>query len=171
MRFLLGLIVGAAMTLGVATLVEGHTNELVSEARDLWNDLRREADELMEAQRSPSPESLPADESDLDTEEPIVEMAPVPAFEPIPTLASAPQIPTPDPLELSDVRSGTESVWTPFHSERSANGFAEVLTRETGHKFSIDRRGPGEYQVMFAYTDESEKVELLGLIASVTGSH
>ena len=188
MRFLLGLIIGAAMTLGAADFLEGHSDKLVSEARSLWNDLRSEADELVEARGDPLPEGIADQWDSIIDELPAIETAPTADLEPVPFLASEPAIPTLDSLKLSDVnrpiddghildedildpQSGTASVWTAFHSERSANGFAEVLTRETGHAFSIDRRGPGEYQVMFAYADDSERAALLGLIAGVTGSN
>lgn len=169
MRFLLGLIIGAAMTLGIAATLEGHTNELVSEARELWGELQRNIDAPINARQSITREPS-ADASTFIAEEPRVEVPPVLAAEPEPALQPAPEIVNLEPLDANATQPGTESVWTPFHSERSANGFAEVLIRETGHPFSIDRRGPGEYQVIFAYANENEKSELLGLIASVTGS-
>jgi hypothetical protein len=183
MRFLLGLVTGVALTLAVAASIEGRTNELIDQARVLWSELRGTTKELLEAENLPAeaapslePETLVTEEPPMEretfvTEEPPVEVEGPPAkVEGVSVYESEPEISTLDPTKLSDAGAGTESVWTAFHSERSANGFAEVLTRETGHEFSIDKRGPGEYHVIFAYADENEKAELLGLIASVTGS-
>jgi hypothetical protein len=65
--------------------------------------------------------------------------------------------------------SGSQAVWVPFHSRMSATGFASRLTDSLGHPFDVERQGPGRYQVVFAYADESERAALLEEAAAVTG--
>lgn len=60
-------------------------------------------------------------------------------------------------------------VWSPFHSERSAEGFARHLSDQFQYPFSVERIGPGAYQVVFSYTDAAERDALLAEIAEVTG--
>jgi len=99
-----------------------------------------------------------------------------------PTPATPGGIPAPDPASAGDDAmppeesilaendsSERERVWTPFHSERSARGFARRLTDELDHPFTVERRGPGEYQVVFGYADPAERDALLAEIAVVTG--
>lgn len=59
--------------------------------------------------------------------------------------------------------------WSPFGSEYAASGFAERLTGLTGLDFTVIREGPGEYQVAFAYADESERSAGLAMIETQTG--
>lgn len=61
------------------------------------------------------------------------------------------------------------AVWTPFHSERSARGFAGRLSRALDHPFRVRRQGPGTYQVVFAYDDPSQRDALLTQVATLTG--
>lgn len=59
--------------------------------------------------------------------------------------------------------------WSPFGSEYAASGFAERLTGLTGLDFTVIRERPGEYQVAFAYADESERSAGLAMIETQTG--
>ena len=60
-------------------------------------------------------------------------------------------------------------VWTPFHSQRSAEGFAARLSRELDHDFRVERRGAGAYQVVVDVTSPAERTALLTEIAEITG--
>ena len=62
------------------------------------------------------------------------------------------------------------SVWTPFHSEMSANGFAQRLARALEHPFEVRRDGPGRYQVVFPYESDAARDELLARVAMLTGT-
>lgn len=62
-----------------------------------------------------------------------------------------------------------QPVWVPFHSEMSANGFAARLTTSLDHPFRVQRRGPGRYQVVFAYADEPQRRAVLAQAAQATG--
>jgi len=79
-----------------------------------------------------------------------------------------PEVATAD-LEASLADNQIATVWVPFHSERSANGFADTLSRHFEYPFSVRRNGPGAYQVTFSYADLAEREDLLGGIAELTG--
>ena len=64
----------------------------------------------------------------------------------------------------------TASVWIPFHSERSAAGFAQRLSRALEHPFDVRREGPGRYQVVFPYDDAAARDEVLARVAMITGT-
>ena len=61
-------------------------------------------------------------------------------------------------------------VWSPFHSEASASGFANRLTRQLSHPFEVRKLGPANYVVVYAYTDASQQYALQRQIAAVTGA-
>ncbi|MEE2893152.1 MAG: hypothetical protein VX766_13505 [Pseudomonadota bacterium] len=62
------------------------------------------------------------------------------------------------------------SVWTPFHSEMSANGFAQRLARALEHPFEVRRDAPGQYQVVFPYSSEAARDEMFARVAMLTGT-
>lgn len=75
-------------------------------------------------------------------------------------------------IEDDDAVSSLENVarvWVPFRSERSANGFADTLSRHFAHPFSVHRDGPGAYQVTFNYIDSEQRESMLLGIAELTG--
>jgi len=76
-----------------------------------------------------------------------------------------------DDLPLYSPADGDDlaGVWSPFHSERSARGFARRLSDQFQHPFSVERIGPGAYQVVFSYTDTAERDALLAEIQEGTG--
>ena len=76
--------------------------------------------------------------------------------------AATPEAATPAP--------GTERVWVPFYSERSANGFAERLHEAVHHPFRVTRDGPRRYQVVFDYQTHDERRELAERVRAVTGA-
>ena len=63
----------------------------------------------------------------------------------------------------------TQTVWVPFRSQMSAQGFARRLTGKLDHTFSVDREAPGRYQVIFSYASEFERLTVLDEVQSVTG--
>jgi hypothetical protein len=63
----------------------------------------------------------------------------------------------------------TASVWIPFHSERSAAGFANRLSAYFAYPFAVQRQGPGAYQVVFSYEDPDQREAMLLEIAELTG--
>jgi hypothetical protein len=61
------------------------------------------------------------------------------------------------------------SFWSPFGSQIAANGFVSRLESLTGFDYRVVKVRTGIYDVAFAYTDESERLDKLSIIASVAG--
>lgn len=62
-----------------------------------------------------------------------------------------------------------QPIWTAFHSELSARGFADRLEHLTGREYRVSRTSPWSYQVEVAYADEAQREVLLLEIQSRTG--
>lgn len=69
-----------------------------------------------------------------------------------------------DPAEVSRYL-----VWSSFHSEWAAQGFARRLTLATDVPVEVVNEGPGNYQVVFSYRDDSERQAMIRQIEAVTG--
>lgn len=67
-------------------------------------------------------------------------------------------------------RDGWESAWVPFLTQRSAQGFAEMLTRQVQHPFDVRREAAHRYRVTFAYADDAERERVLAAVRSITGA-
>lgn len=70
---------------------------------------------------------------------------------------------------VTELHALTEAVWVPFRSQMSAQGFAKRLTGKLDRPFTVNREGPGRYQVTFSYDDELERLAVLDQVQSVTG--
>lgn len=115
---------------------------------------------------APEPPEPPAAISTQQASEATLAATNLPADVPTNALANAPGDTTLEPA-LADNQIAT--VWVPFHSERSANGFADTLSRHFEYPFSVRRNGPGAYQVTFSYADLAQRENLLLDIAELTG--
>lgn len=108
-----------------------------------------------------------------DMQEPMVRLAgpePLPPAEgPEPLPPAVRLLPAADP-PAGSASETIQQVWAPFRSQTSAEGFARRLSSETEHPFGIDRRGPGRYQVFFAYADEEERRRLLEQVRPLIGT-
>lgn len=60
-------------------------------------------------------------------------------------------------------------VWSPFKSEWAAQGFARRLTLATDVPVEVRNEGPGNFQVVFSYRDDSERQAMVRQIETVTG--
>ncbi|MGB5178051.1 MAG: hypothetical protein WBP44_04895 [Gammaproteobacteria bacterium] len=60
-------------------------------------------------------------------------------------------------------------VWSPFKSEWAAEGFARRLTLATDVPVEVRSEGPGNFQVVFSYRDDSERQAMVRQIETVTG--
>jgi len=69
-----------------------------------------------------------------------------------------------DATEVSRYR-----VWSPFHSEWAAQGFARRLTLATDVPVEVVNEGPGNYQVVFSYRDDGQRQAMVRQIEAVTG--
>jgi len=58
------------------------------------------------------------------------------------------------------------SFWSPFSSQIAASGFVSRLETLTGFDYRVVKVRTGVYDVAFAYTDESERLDKLSMIAS-----
>jgi hypothetical protein len=192
MRFLFGLILGAVLTLCVATAFNVPTRVLVDQAITSLDDF------LTVAGNTPfkTPKRLA---TDLDVGE-IFEMTALDVEadsveHPTPSSALAP--PTSEPMDLDALLAGpatttalepealepaapattvtvdhdlpTQAVWVPFRSQMSAQGFARRLTGKLDHPFRVDRQGPGRYQVLFSYASELDRLDVLDQVSFLTG--
>ena len=52
--------------------------------------------------------------------------------------------------------SGEQDVWTAFHSEASARGFAGRLTATVGHPFTVARLGPAFDATQVGHVEEAD---------------
>jgi len=217
MRFLFGIVIGAALTLLIATTTNAPTNPVLNRVTDLWDQLidttsqqlfetrsaagltasgnhKPDVSDRMETAATPIT-PLPTPQQATDFNEPLPTTQPEQIAETLqPTEQAEENTQTlteamPDfPMKiLTDMASGVTpeaatadleasladnqiaTVWVPFHSERSANGFADTLSRHFEYPFSVRRNGPGAYQVTFSYADLAKREDLLGGIAELTG--
>jgi len=60
-------------------------------------------------------------------------------------------------------------VWSPFHSEWAAQGFARRLALATDVPMEVVNEASGNYQVVFNYRDDGERQTLVRHIETVTG--
>ena len=194
MKFVLGVLVGALLTLGVATVFDGPTRALLARGESLvagggssWNVFAHAVRRLHAVRKAvvPAAEDPPsrpvARPSQAQAQEP-EQLAAVP--EPRPEakatatgdMAALIELPSPDRAAMQDevvpVPRGTEMVWVPFRSQRSAQGFADRLTRKTQHPFHVTRLptpGPGRYQVSYSYASELQRQQLAAQVHAATG--
>jgi hypothetical protein len=59
--------------------------------------------------------------------------------------------------------------WSPFRSERAAQGFADRLTLATAIEVEVVRLGGSRYRVAFDYRDEAERRAAVDRIEQITG--
>ena len=82
-----------------------------------------------------------------------------------------PDVPAPRQANVS--ASGntaqTHVFWSPFRSAWAAKGFARRLSNATQIPIDIVKAGSGQYRVSFDYRDESERLEHVERIESITG--
>ena len=87
----------------------------------------------------------------------------------MPTSAAAGQV----SLQTEPVAVGRaprfQIAWTRFHSEASARGFATRLGEALDMAFETIRVGPGNYEVGFYFSDETQRDEALTALEAFTG--
>jgi hypothetical protein len=197
MRFIFGLVAGALTAMAVASAWNVPADNMLMQIRYTWQELTGSSDPHSKTPQRAAEHSMPMTPlfehieeftpSTPHTEEQSSAQSPrseAPALhtqisvdeEPaaqIQTEApSAPMEPAetqlPETLPLSDV-PGEAVVWSPFHSEASASGFANRLTRQLSHPFEVRKLGPANYVVVYAYSDANQQRSLERQIATVTG--
>jgi hypothetical protein len=172
MRFLFGIVSGAGAVLALALAAGVDRDALLAEAREALTEARGVAAAWLEGWRGSEP--IP----------PAPRLDPVPAPKAEPDAAPLhenvlPELPEAVTVDLLAEREaapasapapGMQPVWVPFRSERSATGFAERLAARLDHPFEVRRRGPGVYEVAFAYGGEAERAQLLERVRAATGA-
>ena len=197
MRFLIGIIIGAILTLFIATAVDAPTHATLSRViyhgERIWDALiDNTTDSLFKVDKAiPSGTSVRQPGTALRAPEPVppaplagstpsvsetAQPAALPAIEAVAgqadelDLAAATSAGQPTVLPQSQPEEQTlASVWTPFHSQMSAEGFATRLSQQLDHNFHVERQGAGAYQVVFAANSSTERDRLLDQIAEITG--
>jgi hypothetical protein len=140
---LFGFVVGSAIAIAAILLLIG------------LPEIPQREPETVASTPAPAPEPEP---------EPEPKPEPEPALEPEPEPAAelvAVEAVTPDP--------SWHSFWSPFGSQIAANGFVKRLEAVTGYDYRVVKVETGVYEVAFAYTDETERLDKLSVIASATG--
>ncbi|MBT8143747.1 MAG: hypothetical protein KJO55_03540 [Gammaproteobacteria bacterium] len=61
------------------------------------------------------------------------------------------------------------AVWHPFHSEYSAQAFADKLAQMTGLDYRVVRSEPTLYEVAMGFNDDEERIANIALIEETTG--
>ncbi len=157
MKFILGLIFGMAVTFtGAWFLTQAQGAEPAEQPVPL---------EIPELVQHRATETLVSDNDDKPTapEEDVLETPS--ATTDFPAEIEAAELMA--PIEHSE--QGSEPVWTLFHSEASASGFANYLSTSLDHPFEVTRLGPAQYQVSYSYTNAEQAQALAAKINTITG--
>jgi hypothetical protein len=144
---LFGFVVGSAIAIAAILLVIG-----LPQLPQRQPDVAIAAPEPeLPAPELPAPE-LPAPElpAPMVQEEPVIEVVEI--------------VEVPAPADPS-----WHSFWSPFGSQIAASGFVKRLEAVTGYDYRVVKIETGVYEVVFAYTDETERLDKLSVIASATG--
>lgn len=186
MRFLFGIITGTLLTLAAATAIDppglGKLRPIDEHLAGLWDSLIHTAsaalfrieDEHGDLQALAAREAglRPDEQAHQQPARALPAPAPLPAPPPVEPATRAPQ----EPQVKADLASEDVAVtptiakvWYPFHSQMSAEGFANRLSQALDHGFQVERQGAGAYQVVFEAASDSEKELLLAQIAEITG--
>jgi hypothetical protein len=90
---------------------------------------------------------------------------------------SVAEIPFQEPTAVENVVLAEQAVpetqwhsfWSPFSSQIAANGFVSRLESVTGFDYRVVKIRTGVYEVAFAYTEETERLDKLSAIATTAG--
>ncbi|MEE8243736.1 MAG: hypothetical protein V3R27_01970 [Pseudomonadales bacterium] len=181
MRFLLGLLAGASVTMLLAGTADVPTETIVDDLQAAWSNVIQKLTvpnppvEPAAAMPSETPahERNPQREAEValafeDSSFPVPEVPiaiDLPLVEPVPPLAPA-EIAV---VETPALVSSTAPVWEPFHSEVSATGFAKRLSLQLGYPFEVVKQAPARYLVVFDYASDAERKLLEQQVSVLTG--
>ncbi len=183
MKFIAGLLVGALVTLLVASLATfrweppsrlaavkpGTLGTVTSlEPKPDIETALTPVERVRSVTVDPRPRSAPVAAQQSPVEFATAELAlekvaaPVPVQEALTEAIAASEMGGETPVE-------TAVVWKPFHSEVSANGFARRLSTQLGYPFRALRDGPARYHVVFDYDTEQQRALLQQQVTALTG--
>jgi hypothetical protein len=171
MRFLIGLIVGTAIAMSVTSPPETR-GRLIDTATAFFKQIHL-------------PEDIPAaTAAEPEQVNPVKADSQKGAVQPqtqhqdgTPSLVtqSSPAERSTSAVGASDMRfallplSLVQAAWSPFYSQASANGFAARLERHLEREFRVVKKGPANYEVVFDYSNETERKAVLESIRVMTG--
>ena len=177
MKFLIGLILGGAISVGVMSLpgprhqLLEHMTHIVEKAKLLSQKATtsRESDSITpsvavkEIAEPVSKDEIEPGESRLVDTAPM-EHGPREETDDLATGA----IEDKDAF-MPNAASLFQVAWSPFRSETSAKGFAARLQRQLSQEFQVIKTGPGRYEVGFHFESDPERTDVLKAINEITG--
>jgi hypothetical protein len=146
----LGFLMGSAVSIGAILLLLG-----VPEIR-----LKPDSPYIAQVQE-PLPQPAPEPIQSMIPEQPTAEQPAAMSRQPTP-----PATPAEAEQAVAPLAPQWHSFWSPFGSQIAANGFVSRLETLTGFDYRVVKISTGVYDVAFAYTDESERIDKLSMIAS-----
>jgi len=123
-----------------------------------------------EIKQEPGVEFVQTDQSDKSesiSQKSIEEEVPLPPSQEMTTIKNEPKT-TPQDEQLPDTQEPVLGkkffFWKPFSLKSKADRFAKNITSRSGVNCGAEKLGPGEYQVYFIYTDETDRFAKTELI-------
>lgn len=185
MRFIFGLIFGAVVVLLLAAMIELPTPPKEAAPAEVVAKVSKPASDTTVEQTvpqqtlpaaavaetavtppkpTPKPESNPKADTTSKSESSAAANSAAPLADN--QLIAAEQL----PAVTHEQPSQQSAVWSPFHSEASAQGFASRLTQQVKHPFRVDKLGPARYAVVYEYINAEQQALLAEKIAVATGA-
>jgi len=171
MRFLIGLIFGTAIAMGVTSPTETR-GRFVDTVTAFFEQLHLPEQMPAELLETPKQVDTAEEESQQVTVQPQTRQQD--STELLLTQTSPAEQST-SAAGVNDIRSTllplslVQAAWSPFYSQASASGFAARLERHLEREFRVVKNGPANYQVVFDYSTESERKQVLETIQALTG--
>lgn len=173
MRFLLGMIIGVAASVGMLSapasrdrLADRVTQVFEQASRAVTNAGNPPRTDEGNARGQTTPPS--PDLREPDTREKGQATNPIETAQRPETAEGSDESPGPNEPEGAK-RARFQVAWSPFRSETSANGFAARLERQLAHEFHVVRTAPGHYEVGFEFDSDPERISVLEDIRAFTG--
>jgi hypothetical protein len=164
MKFILGLIFGMAVTFAGAWCL-ALAQSLEPAAQSVAQKMQQTGPIEVAETAPPSGEEI-----DIAPEDDLLQNPAATAASPA-TSPLAAQRDSPEKAENPDSQAqGSEQVWTLFHSEASASGFANYLSHSIDHPFVVTKLGPAQYEVSYSYTSSEQAQALAAKIEMITGA-
>ena len=175
MQFLIGLILGCAIAVGMMSSEESRLKLLQG-----MTHLINKVEQLAADSGLPENQTTASVVTDLvaqKAEKPVADdqFEPVAVesdlVNPVATQNAGPED-TADPVSSApapEIEPLFQVAWSSFRSETSAKGFATRLESQIAQKFRVIKTGPGRYEVGFLFASDPERSRVLKAIREITG--
>ncbi|MCR9259432.1 MAG: hypothetical protein NXH95_06900 [Pseudomonadaceae bacterium] len=182
MRFVLGLIFGVAVTFSGVWYWSSVQNVSTAErsvaqpvpAGNVLPEAAGSGARLAEPELAQAQAALTGAAAESDPAAPVEPTRPAGPTEPReptePTEPREPREPREQSAQTAQPTQQSQPVWTVFHSEASASGFANYLSQNINHPFEVTRLGPARYQVSYRYTSLEQAQVLATKVKMFTGT-